>query len=218
MTRCWLLSVILYNFYCLELVRVTPDSDRHRDFWAHYSSSSWSRASKRMTPAQLALSAAGSRSVQPNKSLCCLRLLLPPPSSTPCSINTHPRCHEYTANAGIPPSIFSSWYLWILHCCELDRCLSGSRSLSFMHSSSSVYSGSNNYGSVWWSSSSSSKSLSLWASATIACVVMLKDVQTCKFTQELLSLFTPAKTGEQLHIDLKRLPVWQTRSIFVSKW
>ncbi len=37
----------------------------------------------------------------------------------------------------------------------------------------------------------------------MACVVVLKDVQSTKI-HSLLSLFTPAKTGEQLRTDLKR--------------
>ncbi len=44
---------------------------------------------------------------------------------------------------------------------------------------------------------SSLLSLSVSAPAMTACVVMLKDVKTRKFTEELLSLFPLAKTGEQ---------------------
>ncbi len=55
---------------------LTCDSDHHRDLHADHSSSSWSWASDRMSSAQLALWAAGSRGAQPNRSLRCLSVVV----------------------------------------------------------------------------------------------------------------------------------------------
>ncbi len=142
---CYSTAVMLFKT-CVN--HFTRDSDRLQDLWAHHSSSIWSvdpehpkecpQHSRLYVQLEVGCTA---KQISQSSSV----IVSSSNRVTAAEFQSSLRCYGYVATAGSPPSIFSSWHLWILCFCWLDQPFTACHS----HSSSSVNSSSNKYGSVW---------------------------------------------------------------------